>query len=235
MKVVMKLILHDIEQELSSVGLKILGSFNPLPTDEVPGCNQDCSLILVGNAGSDMWRVFSGAGFDEGERNPMDNWSRRVLNDIGNALSGRFDIDIDALFPFDGPPYQPFQRWAARSGCVYPTPIGPMLHEKYGMWHAYRGALIIAATIDLNTQTADASPCLTCQKKPCLTTCPVSAFSVDGYDVPGCLDLLEREPEGACFTGGCLARKACPVGQPYIYKNTQARFHMEKFLAAHRN
>jgi hypothetical protein len=35
--------------------------------------------------------------------------------------------------------------------------------------------------------------------------------------------------------GGCLARRACPVGQAHVYGPAQARFHMAAFLAAHRD
>jgi hypothetical protein len=34
------------------------------------------------------------------------------------------------------------------------------------------------------------------------------------------------------MSGGCLARRACPVGREYAYDPAQARFHMQAFLAA---
>jgi hypothetical protein len=34
------------------------------------------------------------------------------------------------------------------------------------------------------------------------------------------------------MTGGCLARRACPVGTDYAYDPRQAAFHMTAFLAA---
>jgi epoxyqueuosine reductase len=65
-----------------------------------------------------------------------------------------------------------------------------------------------------------------------LTACPVQAFSAAGYDVDACARWL-RKPEGAdCLGGGCLARRACPVGADYAQAPEQARFHMAAFFAA---
>ena len=49
-----------------------------------------------------------------------------------------------ALYPFDGPPYRPFQRWAMRAEPVAPSPLGLFIHPEYGLWHAYRAALVFA-------------------------------------------------------------------------------------------
>jgi hypothetical protein len=37
------------------------------------------------------------------------------------------------------------------------------------------------------------------------------------------------------MAGGCLARRACPVGPAHAYDAAQAQFHMAAFLAAHRH
>jgi hypothetical protein len=230
----MEITLGHIDEALKPTGLLRLGTFQPEASDGVPGFQDKCSLVLVGNAGPEMWRAFSTSDDDENDPNPLDNWSRRVLGDLSHVLSHRYGVSIQALFPFDGPPYMPFQRWALRSGTVHPSPIGPMIHDTYGLWHAYRGAFMIAAELKDNVPDQATSPCLPCTEKPCLTSCPVGAFSAQGYDVPACLDLLEKESDGACLSASCLARRACPVGRDYIYEQDHARFHMEKFLKSHR-
>jgi len=78
-------------------------------------------------------------------------------------------------------------------------------------------------------------PCDTCADKPCLTTCPVGAFSQDGYDVPACIEHIAGERGGDCLGGGCLARRACPVGVAFQYTPAQMSFHMRAFLAANRD
>lgn len=215
-----------LEDALQSSGLKILGCFH---TEE------ESTLVLIGNAGPEMWRAFETSGYDERNPNPLDDWSRRTIEKAAERLSYDLQCPISALFPFDGPPYHPFQRWATRSGNAFPTPIGPLLHPEYGMWHAYRGALCIECPLELPVNIVSTSPCATCADKSCLETCPVDAFTTEGYDVSACLDLLEKEPVGECFSTGCMARKACPVGQEFIYEKAQAGFHMEKFLKAHRS
>jgi hypothetical protein len=35
--------------------------------------------------------------------------------------------------------------------------------------------------------------------------------------------------------GGCLARRACPVGKGFTYHPVQAQFFMRAFIAARRN
>jgi hypothetical protein len=230
----MTITLAHIDEALSATGLLTLGSFEPQPSDGVADCGQQCCLVLIGNAGPDMWRVFSASGFDENELNPLDDWSARVLGAVAGDLSQRFGLSVKALFPFDGPPHHPFQRWAQRSGTVHPSPIGPMIHATYGLWHAYRGAFLIEAKIVDAPAQPGPSPCLSCLEKPCLIGCPVGAFSSHGYNVPACLDLLEKEPDGTCLSASCLARRACPVGRTYTYEAPQARFHMAKFFAAQR-
>ncbi len=230
----MQITLRDIDEALSPTGLLTLGAFLPDACDDVPGGNDGCSLVLVGNAGPEMWRVFSTSGIAVNGPASLDDWARQVLNDLSGVLSSRFGLAIQTLFPFDGPPYQPFQRWAVRSGSAHPSPIGPMIHGTYGLWHAYRGAFVIASKVKFEPVRATLSPCRSCAGKPCLTTCPAGAFSDRGYDVPACLDLLEKELDGDCLSASCLARRACPVGRDFIYEEPQARFHMEKFLSAHR-
>jgi len=140
------------------------------------------------------------------------------------------DVGADAAYPFAGPPYYPFQRWAMKADTVFASPIGPLIHPTYGMWHAYRGALLFTETINLPDVPSTSSPCDTCIDKPCLSTCPVAAFSADGYDVPTCRTHIGSDEGFDCLENGCLARRACPIGQDYIYEPAQAAFHMMHFL-----
>jgi epoxyqueuosine reductase QueG len=113
---------------------------------------------------------------------------------------------------------------------VVPSPIGTLIHPDYGLWHAYRGALVFAEHIALPPSAARPSPCETCQDKPCLSACPVNAFASGGYAVNACLDHISGDHGAECLHRGCLARRACPVGQRFRYSTEQTRFHMEAFL-----
>jgi hypothetical protein len=186
------------------------------------------TLVLVGVVGESSWDAFQAAEESRLSPDPLDRWSRRVVGELAAELGG------EALFPFGGPPFLPFIRWARRAEAVYPSPIGPLIHPDYGLWHAYRGALAFADAIDLPPVDTRPRPCDTCADKPCLSTCPVGAFSVQGYDVPACIEHIGGARGGECLGAGCLARRACPVGVTYRYAAAQMGFHMRAFLAANR-
>ena len=112
--------------------------------------------------------------------------------------------------------------------------MGPLIHPDYGLWHAYRGALAFAETLDLAPRDTRPSPCDDCEDKPCLVTCPVGAFSGEGYDVAACVGHIGGARGGECLSAGCLARRACPVGVTFQYAADQMGFHMKAFLSASR-
>ncbi|MBS0255507.1 MAG: ferredoxin, partial [Proteobacteria bacterium] len=93
------------------------------------------SLVLVGLAGRAGWDGFAASPeAADGAPDPLDRWSRRCLT----ALAG--ELGAVALYPFGGPPYWPFQRWAQRAEPVSPSPLGLLIHPEFGLWHSYRGA-----------------------------------------------------------------------------------------------
>lgn len=185
------------------------------------------TLVLLGWVGGDGWQTFAGSPeAHDGVPNPLDRWSRRVIDSLADAL------DATALYPFSGPPWLPFQRWAQRADRVFVSPLGILIHPDWGLWHSYRGALAFHAHLDLEPAAASVSPCESCADKPCLTRCPVSAFSNEGYDVAGCRAHLSSPAGAACMEGGCLARDACPVGTRHRYAPAQAAFHMRAFRNA---
>ena len=106
------------------------------------------------------------------------------------------------------------------------------MHPDYGLWHAYRAALLFAEEIALPPRDDRPIPCETCAEKPCLTACPVGAFSGDGYDVPACAGYLASPDGFECLDGGCRARDACPVAADRRYAPDQIRFHMAAFKRA---
>ena len=91
---------------------------------------------------------------------------------------------------------------------------------------SYRGALGFAGTF--NTPSAPANPCDACVTRPCLTACPVEAFTTGVYDIDACKADLDR-PENDCMSKGCAVRRACPVSQSYGRMEDQSAFHMRAF------
>ena len=201
--------------------LRLLGGFHPSADDGAPeGC---ATLLLLGPDEPGFWPAFrASAEMRDGAPDPMDRWSRRVIGALAR------DLDATALFPFDGPPYLPFTAWARASGRAHLSPVGLLVHDAVGLFLSYRGALSLPRRIALPAPPP--SPCLSCEARPCLTACPVSALGAEGYDVAACRAYL-REPAGQdCMTQGCNVRRACPASAGCGRLPGQSHFHMRAFL-----
>jgi epoxyqueuosine reductase QueG len=194
--------------------------FTPLGWFAAEDMGETKFVILIGNAGPAMFRRFT-----RERETTMDDWTRKVVEPMARELGAK------AVFPFDTPPL-PFLTWARRGGAGHVSPLGLNIHPTYGLWHAYRAALLFPVAFDLPPNSAGAHPCETCPDKPCLGACPVSAFDGKSYDVDACGAYLKSGAGQNCMDGGCLARRACPIGKNYQYSKAQAQFHMQAFLAA---
>lgn len=212
---------------IEQTGLAPRGALR-LDVDERPGDLADIrTIVLIGMAGRSGWDAFAASEeAHDGIDHPLDRFSRRIIGALAE------DFDAVALYPFGGPPYWPFQQWAQRAGQVHPSPVGLLIHAAYGLWHSYRGALGFTQALDIPVLDASASPCDTCTGRWCLKACPVVAFSARGYDVAACAAHLGSRAGADCMSGGCLARRACPVGAEHAHGAEQAAFTMRAFLRA---
>lgn len=209
--------LTELSRALDSCGLILRGGFYPDAGET--GLEAAGTVLLVGNAGPAMWEAFAphiGEAPD-----PLNRWTTQIVEPIAQMFGAR------ALYPF-GAPHWPFQRWALRAETLYPSPLGLLIHPEYGLWHAWRAALLFTDRLPLVRGSAPPSPCESCVEMPCLEACPVGAFSGRRYDVPACATHL-ASPAMACGAVGCHARNACPVGQAWRYPEAQIRFHMAAF------
>lgn len=213
-------VFDDLVRAAAKRRLAVLGGFHPTPADGAP---PDCrTLLMLGPAEPAFWPAFTkSAEYTDGRPDPMDRWSARVIGQWAGELSA------DALFPFGGPPHQPFYRWALRTGRVHASPIRLLVHDKAGLFVSFRGAIALRYQIDLPAPPE--SPCLSCATQPCLSACPVNAFGPDGYDVKGCKQFVLSALDRDCLTKGCRARRACPVSQGWGRIPAQSQFHMTNF------
>ncbi len=218
--------LDRLADALAPHGLFLRGGFHPDVPDETAGGGG--TVILVGNAGPDIWRAFTAGRSPEdlASLHALDRWTRKTID----RIAGNFGCE--AIYPFDGPPYSPFQAWAKRCDDVHSSPLGILIHPQYGLWHAYRAALAFPGRLDLPAVSRTEAPCTSCVDKPCLSGCPVDAFTNEGYEVETCAAHIRTEAGTSCMSGGCLARRACPVGTEYAYLPDQAQFHMTAFERA---
>lgn len=194
---------------------------------------QPCRLLLIGNGGGAMWSAFSATPeAADGKPHPLDRWTRRVLQPLAE------EHDAQALYPFEGPPWYPFQRWAQAAGCGRASPMGILMHPRYGLWHGYRAAFVFPRA-DADALSAQNSPsaqegetphaCDDCREKPCLSACPVDAITPSGFDAPRCRAHVLSPAGEECRAGGCLARRACPIAPRWQQSRAQQSFHMAAF------
>jgi hypothetical protein len=224
--------LEQIRSSLTPHGLALRGGFHPAREDAVPALpgGRVCrTVLLIGNLGGAIWPSFSRSPeYSDGAAHPLDRWTRRIVG----AVAGRFAAF--ALFPFGGPPWLSFQRWAVKGEGLSVSPLGILIHPEFGLWHAYRGALAFAEHLDLPRLKGHASPCDSCAERPCLSACPVGAFQPAGYEVMSCREHVGSPRGGSCRDHGCIARLACPVGREHAYPIRQMAFHMTAFIANRR-
>lgn len=179
------------------------------------------SIALLSPDPKSFWPLFSiSEHANDGLTDPIDRWSGSTILKIANEVEGM------AIFPFEGPPYYPFSTWAQRAGSAWQSPSGLLVHAEYGLWISFRGAVALEVSIDAPTDLA--SPCIACPR-PCLQVCPVNALGEDGYDYQSCREHVRSIDGTDCAEQGCLARRACPIGQDHAPPNQQIQCHMKAF------
>lgn len=216
-----------IAAALAPHGLVLRGGFNFEPGEEAPAGPSGVpakAVLLVGQIGRAAWKPFQAwrAKQPPGLANPLDTWSREVIGRAAERVGAR------AVGPNDRP-FLPFQRWAMRAEGLRPSPLGLLMHPVCGLWHAYRGALLLDHALPVETPPAVRHHCDACLEKPCLKACPVGAYSIEGFAYADCQSHLKTSEGQPCMSGGCLARNACPVGAEFRYSAEQQAFHMRSF------
>ena len=182
------------------------------------------SVLLVGNAGAEHWPHFARwrAAQPAGIADPLDTWSRAVIGAIAQEFGARLQMPNDK-------PYAPFQQWAMRAEGLRPSPLGILMHAEYGLWHAYRGALLFDRALAFRPAARPAHLCDACIARPCLSACPVDAFAGGGFAYEACVAHVRGPAGAACRDGGCLARNACPEAAAWRYPAEVQAFHQKAF------
>lgn len=192
---------------------------------------------LIGNHGQIFWQFFTESPeYLQKHANPIDSYSERVITNIAQQLSTTFSLNhVMTSFPSMGPPYYPFQQWAVMAEQLKSSPLGLLMHPVYGLWHAYRGAILFDVTPAIYADAKEAvgkrllpeHPCDNCQQKPCLSSCPVHAFG-GGYRVSDCANYVIQQ-NNDCYQQGCIARLACPYAPEYRYQREHHCYHLHLF------
>ena len=200
--------LDDLNAAAATLHLTALGGFH----------EDEKTTILLGPLEPGFWLFVTKQPAFKGA-DPLDHWSRDAITSLAKITNAQ------AVFPFGGPPHHPFIAWALRSGEVWLSPVGLLVHKDAGLLVSYRGALVFDELIELPSGAQ--SPCETCTDRPCLSACPVSALTTpDGYDVGRCK--AHMDVDAGCREA-CRVRMSCPISQFYGRDPAQTAFHMEAF------
>ena len=199
--------------------LEVLGAFHPEPDHKAP--DGVGTMVLLGPSEPGFWDHFkSSSEWADREADSLDRWSERVITGIAETVQGR------AYFPFGGPPYHAFYRWALAGGECWESPVSLLVHARAGLMVSFRGAIGLHEKLDLPQRPR--SPCDECAK-PCLSECPAKALTGDGYDVPACHAYLDGPNGAKHLKMGCSVRRACPISQSYGRLPEQSAYHMGLF------
>ncbi|WP_239520668.1 ferredoxin [Pseudooceanicola aestuarii] len=210
----------DWDRAARPCGLRVSAALHPAPDPALPAGTG--TLLLLSPKTPRFWAIFTAsAEYRDGAEDPMDRWSRRVINALTRQQDGAC-----AVFPFDGPPYAPFYDWARVAGGVQRSPVTLLADAEDGLHLAFRGALALPATLPLPAPRP--APCTGCIA-PCATACPAGALTPAGYDVPACRAWLETEAGKICLHHGCQVREACPPARARGRVLAQNIFHMRHF------
>lgn len=227
--------LSEISHILAQDGLICRGSFAFETADRLALAapfSSACAVVLIGQRGAEPWPHFQRWLSNQSGQvtDPLDTWSREVIAAVATQFGAR------AVSPSDRP-YLPFQQWAMRAEGLKASPLGILMHPQYGLWHAYRGALIFgegSATDEVRAMNQlvvePIHLCDLCLEKPCKKACPVDAHAGDGFAYQSCLAHVRSTAGAECRDLGCLDRNACPYGTDYRYPDDVQAFHMAAFV-----
>jgi epoxyqueuosine reductase len=184
------------------------------------------SLLLIGSAGTSLWRVIEGN--DGPEEDPIDSHCLQALTYCHDRLR-EIGMDCHILWHGGSSLHLPVQVLGAAAGWAQRSRMGLSIHGEHGLWFAYRGVLALGPrfhkkTVHTESNRLDESPCVQCTEMPCVSSCPAEAVGgPSGIQASACFS--ERDREGARCADRCLSRLACPIGVDSQYSLPQIAHH----------
>ena len=113
------------------------GGFVVGPRDTVPEVKAGQpvnTLILLGNAGPEMWK--QGDEARTHQRMTLDEPNRVVIGELA------YKLGVLPLCLFSKP-YLPIQTWEQGAKACFVSSMEKSIHPSYSLWHVYRGALAL--------------------------------------------------------------------------------------------
>ncbi|MCP5099403.1 MAG: hypothetical protein GY943_27935 [Chloroflexi bacterium] len=186
-------------------------------------------LLLLGHGGTTLWHSMTTTDWEMA--NPIDHYSIKISQTfITKHLLNKQAVRLYPLTEF----IIPLQQLGEHAGWCHSSPLGLGISPKFGVWYAYRTAYLINAPLPIITATRQASPCNSCERKPCLTACPAKALHpYNPINISACAAHRLR-PHSSCVNQ-CLSRLACPIAPEHQYSIEQISYHYEDSLTTLRH
>lgn len=175
-------------------------------------------IILIGNGGSSLWQSLPPAIWDHND--PIDSFSHAAAQQFARKILGEDRYQV--IYPGTHP--VALQQMGLAAGWHANSPLGLGINPRWGLWFAYRAAILTRIPLPEIRHPKAASPCVSCQDQPCISHCPAQALTADrAIDMPRCGNY--RLNEDSRCSDRCLARISCPVSIEHRYTLEQIRYH----------
>lgn len=189
----------------------------------LPGCQR---AIIFANGGTALWDSF----VDDIQKNPAHLYEHLHP----------FDDFVHRMIQHADPSPPKTRRWircadneeifldvrpiAQQAGLGAHSHMGMLIDETYGLWVGVRAVLLTTESLPLSSRVAS-SPCASCIKKPCISTCPGNAVRNTGWDVQRCAQFHMEQTD--CQLQ-CSSRLSCPIGEEHRHSILQHQYHSNR-------
>ncbi|TVO78763.1 hypothetical protein [Sedimenticola selenatireducens] len=220
---------EQLRQGIKTLYAKGLNLFAILEYSSLPTSAQSCladfdfplnastRIVLIGHGGKTLWEMLQ---IDATTPDPIDQYSRVAAIAFAKETLGKNGYHL--IYPGDKP--IALQQLGTVAGWHAPSPLGLGINPHWGLWYAYRAALLTNATLPVMIEPSPQRPCDRCLEKPCLSNCPAGALSkVHQIDMDQCATY--RLSDNSSCSDRCLARMSCAVSNEHRYTLEQIQYH----------
>jgi len=198
-------------QRLPDQVVALLTKFNLPVSDQT-------RIILIGNGGRALWESIPPSLWLQAD--PVDQHSSAAACRFARQILTQDNYQI--IYPGDTP--VALQQLGTIAGWHTPSPLGIGINPQWGLWYAYRVAVITNDPLPEILQPAPPSPCAACAEKPCLSVCPAGALCATSTISIDICASYRLAPKSSC-ADRCRARMSCPVATEQRYTLDQIQYH----------
>jgi epoxyqueuosine reductase len=174
-------------------------------------------IVLIGHGGKSLWGRLQ---INAATPDPIDQYSQAAAIAFAKETLGENEYRL--IYPSDEP--IALQQLGTMAGWHTPSPLGLGIHPHWGLWYAYRAALLTNATLPVMVEPTPKRPCDRCLEKPCLSSCPAGALS-EARQISMDQCAAYRLSDTTSCGDRCLARMSCAVSNEHRYTLEQIQYH----------